>query len=1085
MENFFLLMNSVIDLWRIPSSMSMVLDMSFAVMLGVGIFYLLLPFLKEYPESPPPGSEKNIPKVVKIGQRKASKETATLKGCRNFQKNAQDAQNASWPMESPTQHCLLDSSPHSSCHSNKKLKQLPLPQLFSKLNILEDHIQQLLGSMCSEFSDSVVATDCSSRKSPRECKAVRFSSKLDTVQTLPLAKEPPQFCQDQPLSYQPVSPSLVGVTEVQEQENLSSSIPNQTPSFQCRALRKPHPNTEIGIQTSLPNINEPGQAGLNWKDITGCDIKKSQVAFDQPIDNLSKGTQPIKAIKSATILPEHYQIVHHYEDPQQEEKVINMGEQQRKHVRFLPSEELPQLHGVFQTNSSDYCKNLPELNQPAQPSIHKSKKYKWSNMVGSELTGMLLKKAKAKFDIPNTIKKDLSVSVEDLTCTSSSTPGKGLEPENPPMKTDKLSTMNIPEDLSFLDPKTQMKLESNSMQFPEKLRILPNVSKAEYYSKAARFLEKLHHQDPGGTRIETVHSARLRHSSPEVQEIQRTPSPAASHGPPKSHLDQGERYFNVQPNAFWFQEKPQQCRTIVGTGRGILKQNTSPKMSKHAPWKMSEDVVSVHPIWNATSPGPEYCAPSSGAKETIKLKVKEKTHEERPGILKSGGINSLKEESPLPVTEQTLKVVDRVNLVYNSPFELQAHINALVQNLENSVDNPSKLIIDPVNQVQEDKAESVEAFQLVGSSHSSEVLHEPNHSRLARRMSSSHRSPEEHSQHFMYSGTGNKLPSGIDAQRAWEQDQNKVKGGLGFVQIPTPAGNDYPWCYRGDGNKQQSGLADQKSSDPDQRRTKIGMGASPHGSPKGQKHSFIYTGIREKQESVVDHKVFDPHQNTKKGVGHGPLMIPKDNHPVKYRGTGVQEQSALAAQGAYDPDEMRTKRGKECSPHGSHEMHNHSPKYREIKDESQPTVNVQGVCDQHLNSQKRRMAFDYLLTPKENNHTCQHTVPGDKQLSSVADQEVRDPGQIKKHSGLDSCTYRCSEEYSILERCIIIRNKEQPGIVHKVCDPYQRIKKGLGCRQSVSPIVDHSANHREVGQKTSQLLLPKEPVTRGRPTSKS
>ena len=113
-------------------------------------------------------------------------------------------------------------------------------------------------------------------------------------------------------------------------------------------------------------------------------------------------------------------------------------------------------------------------------------------------------------------------------------------------------------------------------------------------------------------------------------------------------------------------------------------------------------------------------------------------------------------------------------------------------------------------------------------------------------------------------------------------------------------GNDYPCSYRGDGNKQQSGLSDQKSSDPGQSGIKIGMGDSPHGSPKWHKHSFRYTGIIDKQESVVDHKVFDPHQNTNKGVDCDPLMILKDNLPVKDRGAGVQEQFALVAQGAYD-----------------------------------------------------------------------------------------------------------------------------------------------------------------------------------------
>ena len=65
MENIFLLMNSIIHLWKIPCSMSIVVDISFAIMCGVGLFYLLIPFLKEYPESPPPGREKNTPKVRK------------------------------------------------------------------------------------------------------------------------------------------------------------------------------------------------------------------------------------------------------------------------------------------------------------------------------------------------------------------------------------------------------------------------------------------------------------------------------------------------------------------------------------------------------------------------------------------------------------------------------------------------------------------------------------------------------------------------------------------------------------------------------------------------------------------------------------------------------------------------------------------------------------------------------------------------------------------------------------------------------------------------------------------------------------
>jgi hypothetical protein len=53
-------------------------------------------------------------------------------------------------------------------------------------------------------------------------------------------------------------------------------------------------------------------------------------------------------------------------------------------------------------------------------------------------------------------------------------------------------------------------------------------------------------------------------------------------------------------------------------------------------------------------------------------------------------------------------------------------------------------------------------------------------------------------------------------------------------------------------------------------------------------------------------------------------MSPKENDSGKYRETGAQKQSAVTAQGASDPEEIRTKSGKECCPHRSPRMHNHS-----------------------------------------------------------------------------------------------------------------------------------------------------------------
>nr|BAE21538.1 unnamed protein product [Mus musculus] len=1226
MENIFLLMKSIIHLWKIPCSMSIVVDISFAIMCGVGLFYLLIPFLKEYPESPPPGREKNTPKVVLREQNMARKKTATIKAFRSCQKNSQDTQNVPQPMERPI-HCpLLDSSPHPLWYSKEKLNPLPLPQLFSYLKFLEVLIQQkfnqLLWGISSVISEAVVATAWASRKSSSGHKSVRFTDACDPVQALPLAKEPPQLFQDQHLPHQLLTPSLVGVTGVQKLENLPSSIPNQSrPSSQRRANRRAHPTAEVGIQTSLPNVKECSTHRLDWKDIAGCNVQNCQAAISQPTDNSSRGTLPVKTITSAFILPEHYQMIHHHKKRQPEEKAINEGKQKGTHVRFCPSSELTQLQGTFQPNGDGYCKNLPEPNQPGQPSILNSKSYKLSQMAGSVPTGVPLKRALANSDMLSTFKKNPSVGAKDLPCTSSCTPGNSLESRNSVLRTDDLLSINTSKDLSFLDSNTKMKLEFSIMRHFEKCRRrLLGVSKAEYYPKAALILEKLHHQDPGGIRVETVSSSRLERPLFEhsPQETQKAPPTAANHGPLTFHLDQQQRNQNVQPHTFCFHAKPQQNRTIQGTGRGYLQSDTSPGMGKHAPWKQSEDVPSGHSCLSATTVGPEYRVPPSMAKLTNTLEVKEdlppawrvslgsseipngqainitlkdfesldakrspghlqkptaqnsgdlvlkikldnnidlkpnehpqswpvshhpdapntvhpakvslpsqnslpnfqngwqnlKTSqglgnlmssdqsvetrefrfhkdrieakndnvfpplEVRTTVLKSESISqgerlgrvspsipssiqlkdtaklesqsslniagkreapaisssknitrniaqyeslsktykgqgdSLRNEIPRPVTGLQ-EVVDRENLFYSTAVELQVLINSLLQNLEKNVDDTSKLPIDPVTQGQEDKVESL-AFQMGDSTYTSECLYDPNHSRPARRMSSGHTSSEKHNHTFSFSGIGVKAQSGIDAQRPCDKHLKKAKRRMDFVQLPTPMGNDYPCCYRGDGNKQESGLANQRSCDLGQSRRKIGMGDSPHGGSKGHKHSFRYTGIRDKQEPVVDQKIFDPHQNTNKGVDCDPLMILKDNLPVKDRGAGVQEQSALAAQGPYNPDEMRAKRGKECSPHISPEMHNHSLRYREIRDESQPNVNAQRACDQHLNSQKRRMAFDNLLTPK-NNHSCQHRVTRDKQQLGLDDHKFCDPEQIRM-SGMGPCPQRSPKEHSL------------------------------------------------------------------------
>lgn len=54
--------------------------------------------------------------------------------------------------------------------------------------------------------------------------------------------------------------------------------------------------------------------------------------------------------------------------------------------------------------------------------------------------------------------------------------------------------------------------------------------------------------------------------------------------------------------------------------------------------------------------------------------------------------------------------------------------------------------------------------QLGGSSHTSEVLYDPHHSRAASRMNCGQARTEGHKHHFIYRGIVDKLQSDIDAR---------------------------------------------------------------------------------------------------------------------------------------------------------------------------------------------------------------------------------------------------------------------------------------------------------------------------------
>lgn len=62
-EKSLLYMETISNIWVSLSSMHIALDMTFGIICGVGLFFLLIPFLKKYPVSPPPKSKMDMPKV--------------------------------------------------------------------------------------------------------------------------------------------------------------------------------------------------------------------------------------------------------------------------------------------------------------------------------------------------------------------------------------------------------------------------------------------------------------------------------------------------------------------------------------------------------------------------------------------------------------------------------------------------------------------------------------------------------------------------------------------------------------------------------------------------------------------------------------------------------------------------------------------------------------------------------------------------------------------------------------------------------------------------------------------------------------
>ncbi|XP_021036073.1 uncharacterized protein LOC110308073 [Mus caroli] len=1096
-------METISNIWVSPSSMHIAIEMTFGIICGVGLFFLLIPFLKKYPVSPPPENKMDMPKDVQRGQSNTRKETAAIKDYRSSRKDAQDTQNVSPPMESPTKNPLLDSTEQPFWNSNKKLDELPISPMLSYLQVLEELIQQkcnqISWGISSELPESVVATAWVSRKPPSvKNKTLPFSNSYSPLPAFPLAQGPPHLSQTQSLPHQLRTRSFLDVTETPLLNRHPSSKPKNAPSSsKSRACGTTYSNPRMKVLTSLPTENQPQQKGLKWKDSRGSNVPKQQEAIRQSADNLPWGTLLTEAIRSASILPDHCLMV---QDHERQKKYRVMKERDHQCPCF---QELMNSAGHFPANNPHQSKNGSGPSQTAQPFILDSKPYKSSQMMESDPSRLPLKK--------RPVYQHDSIKDGRLPCTSSSTTGKSLEPKKPALRTDQLSNVNTAQNLFFLDPKTQMKLESNIAQFLLKYRERPYlqapesrddiqsgvptsylpqpvyplsdtcVSKAEHSSKAAVIPEKLHHQDPGGTKLKIVSATGLQntlsaHSSSEVKETQGTSSPAASSGHSEADEAASRRTLNTWVNAYCLLARTQESRTIRGTGRGSLQPRTSSRIAGQVPWKRFGNVASGHPFWGSTMASPGVRTPPSVSKQTNGIMEirKETPHPQKetlgpskiPGgqninsnprafesaradrklghfqtcLLHSRGpplkprvisdVDFTSDKQPLTSTARLLtdhqRTVHPATVIWSSqdslpryqnrykdpktseglrdvlmrkthsqethklgvpkdetprshhkmfhpneekgdfmrfrarsqeerlggvqssqgcrhtstqskaivipesladmPGNVRSLLTEIKRNLQylnletkysgqgDSVKNESAppstlqsqikgkfmhsmateaqslsnavvhILVDTLGLKIEDPSKiqrcDVEQLlsQLEASSHSSERVYDPKTSQSGRRMSCNHTCPKGHSHLFMYRGTRDRQESNVDALRAHDQHQSRVRRGMGFDQLYTLTEKHQEFRYRENGDKQQPSPAAQRAYYPDHDRSKHGKEPCPHRSHRGHKHSFRYRTSGDKQQLGVGHKAFDPYQSAKEGMGFGHLTGPKKNN---------------------------------------------------------------------------------------------------------------------------------------------------------------------------------------------------------------
>ncbi|XP_063132948.1 uncharacterized protein LOC134482685 [Rattus norvegicus] len=1089
MEGFLLLMNSVMDSWMSPSTMDIAMDMSFGIVCGMGLFFILLPFLKKYPLSPPPESQRDIPQDVKRRQSNTRKKTAAVTDYRDCKKNAQDTQNASSSMESLTKLPLRDSTAKPTWNSTKKLDQLSISQLLSYLKVLEELIQQkfcqIFCGISSVLPQSVVTTAWVSRKPPSvETKTSPFRNSYSPYPALPLAPGPPQLSQDQPLTHQWATSRLLCVAETRVVNRYPSSTTKNPPSSsKSRAYEPTCSQPGMKALTSLQTENQGQQKDLKWKHTTGSNAS-SQDAIRQSTGSFPWGTVLTEVIRSASLVPEHYWMVQDHEK-QKKHQVSKVGDHQGPGFEELKSPE-----GHFSANSPQQSKNELEPSQPAPPSTPDSGTYKSSHMMESVPSRLPLKK--------RPVNRQDSIQEGLLPCTPSSSPGNKLETEKPALRTDQLSYVNTAQALSFLDSKTQMELESNILEHRKRSDLhsrdlqsgvppshLPQpgypssascVSKAERFPKAAVVLEKLQHQDPGGTRLKRVSVSRrlqntpLVHSSSEVQENQRASSPGASYGHSEPERAALQSTTNTWANTYCLLARTQDRRTIWGTGRGSLQPRTSFRIVRQVPCKRSENVASGHPFSRGTMVDPEVKAPSSVAKQTNRIvdarretpnpwketlgpnkipsgqnKINFRAFESTRANINPGQYFQTCPPHPRgpPLKPQVISEVDSTSdkQPLSPTARLHVHTDMVIYPSLPSYQNRSK---DPKTleglrdvfmrktHAQETQHLRISKDKILGSNHKMVLPNEEKGDFVTSRSKGQKERPRG-VQSSQGSDTSTQpkvivIPECHSNMPENEQDNiksflTKIKNNLQYVNPDTEDKG------QGDSVKNES--------------------PPPSTLPNQAKEKFISSMETQSLLNAVVQILVD-------------TLGLKIKDPSKIEWCEVEqllsqlEASSHSSQRACDPKTSQPKR-MSCdytNPIG----HSHPIMYRGTGGKQELSVNAQRAHDQYQN---RGMGFDQHSTLTEKNQLFRYREIGDKQQTSLAAQTACDQDQIRAQTGKEPCLYSSPKGYNHSIKCRENEEKQQPVVDHKAFNPRQRTKEGMRCGYLTGPKENSPIKYRE------------------------